>query len=73
MRNVDYYNKSISEDGFSDALDLYLDYMEKQNLTPEFSNEDFDNCSFEDIEETILSHVIYHAEMNGFVVDDYMI
>ena len=27
----------------------------------------------EDIEETILSHVIYHAELNGFSVDDYMI
>lgn len=73
MRMIDYYNKHITEDGFSDALDLYLYYMETNKLTPEFTKEDWDNSDFDDIEETTLSHVIYHAELNGFVIDDYMI
>jgi len=47
--------------------------METNNKTPEFTQEDYEIVGFEDIEETILSHVIYHAELNGFSVDDYMI
>lgn len=73
LRLISYYNKSISAEGFEKALDEYLDYMETNNQIPEFSQEDYEISCFEDIEETTLSHVIYHAELNGFPVDDYMI
>lgn len=73
LRLISYYDKSISAEGFEKALEEYLDYMETNNKTPEFTQEDYELVSFEDIEETILSHVIYHAELNGFPVDDYMI
>ncbi len=73
LRLISYYNKSISTEGFKKALEEYLDYMETNNKTPEFNQEDYEIVGFEDIEETILSHVIYHAELNGFSVDDYMI
>lgn len=73
LRLISYYNKSISTEGFEKALEEYLDYMETNNKTPEFTQEDYELVSFEDIEETTLSHFIYHAELNGFPVEEYMI
>lgn len=73
LRLVNYYNKSISVDGFEKALDEYLEYMDTNNQTPEFTQDDYELVDFEDIEETTLSHVLYHAELNGFSLEDYMI
>lgn len=73
MRYIDYYGKSISKENFEKAYDFYLDYMESNKLNIEFSEEDFDNIDFDDIEESILTHVVYHAELNDFEIDDYLI
>lgn len=73
MREVDYYNKSITESGFEKALDHYWDYMHTQKQDAEFTEEDWELSDFEDLSQSILSHVIYHAEMEGFVINDYMI
>ena len=73
LKHVNYYNKSISAEGFEKALDEYLDYMDTNNQKPEFTQDDYELVDFEDIEETTLSHVLYHAELNGFSIEDYMI
>lgn len=73
MRFVTYFMKSINKSGFEQAFELYLDYMQKEKLEPEFTQEQYDNTEFDDIEDTTLSHVIYHASLNNFPLDDYMV
>ena len=73
LRYVDYYGKSISEQGFEEALPHYLEYMEENKLQPEFTDEDWNLVSLEDLEETTISHVLYHAELHGFPVEEHMV
>lgn len=73
MRYIEYYELSISEYDFNIAFEKYKQYIEKKNLTLELSQDEFDNTEFEDFPEHILSHVVYHAELEGFNTDECMI
>lgn len=73
MRHIGYYNKYITKGCFEQALDKYLDYCHEKGCKPEFTQEDFELTDFEDIPEETLSHVIYHAEIEGFDTEDGMV
>jgi len=73
MKNVDFYDASITEDDFDDALAAYWEYMDIQNLEAELTQIDYENIGFYDLEQSVISHVLYHAELHGFDIDSILI
>ena len=73
MRHIDYYQASISKSSFDEALSDYLDYMKAEGLKPELTQDDYDAIGFEDLEETIISHVVYHADLGDFDSEEHLV
>lgn len=60
----DYYEKEINEADFDEALEHYHSWMENNKQKPEVDR----NAELDDVSESELVHVLYHAELNGFEV-----
>jgi predicted HicB family RNase H-like nuclease len=73
MRYIDYYSKSITEESFQLAYETYLEYCSSKQIEPELTQEDFDCTGFADLPESIISHVVYHAEIQGFDIEEELI
>lgn len=70
---VSYYQKSIDSESFEKALDFYLDYCKTNNIEPELTEDQWlDIGDVSELDEAVVSHVLYHAEMNDFPVDEHM-
>lgn len=64
----DYYEGHFPRQALDDAYDHYADYMKKQGHEVEV-----DESLFLDAPEQYIDHVLYHAEINGFPVEEYII
>lgn len=62
MRYCDYYEQNVSEADFDEALEAYHRLCSDSNQDPEVAN----NVDLDDVSDSELSHVLYHAEMAGF-------
>lgn len=63
----DYYERYFSLSDVEDALERYAEWCKKdgRNMEPEVTTlEECENST------SCLDHVLYHAEMNGFVIED---
>jgi len=73
VRELSYYESAISESSFIEALSVYHEYMKSEKLEPELTQDDFDAVGFAEIDEGILCHVVYHADIHGFDTDKLLI
>ena len=59
----DYYGRSFNAVELGEALELYLQWCKDNSQEPEVDQLDM-------IHESNINHLLYHAEMQGFVIDD---
>lgn len=64
MRQSEYYNTNISDSTFEDATSFYFKWCNDNNQEPEISIDD----ELDDISDSQLDHVLYHAELAGFEI-----
>ena len=66
MRHCEYYEQDITSGDFEVALEAYQRWCKNNNQEPEVAID----ANLDDISESELAHVLYHAEIEGFKLED---
>lgn len=64
IRHSEYFEESIDEEIWNEALELYHQWCEEHNEKPEIEKE----TALEGVSDVELNHVIYHALELGFEI-----
>ena len=67
----EYYGKHFSIAELEEAFSLYNQHIKKNGLSSEFEEgtDDVSEEWFYQLGDSEVSHILYHAEMEGFVID----
>lgn len=67
----EYYDAIFSYDTFRDAyLNYYLNWCEENKQEPEINIDDFNLLEPDEFEESLIEHILYHAEIYGFDIEE---
>lgn len=70
--DVDFYDAMIKKENFEKAFEYYKNYMNKENLEMEVSEDYYEETGFINLSQSELSHILYHAEINGFNISEHL-